>query len=98
MYQWLVKLNKNHGYATDEHNNISIVSKENEGYELEDILNKENSLEELDINLDEKRKDLSTLKSKTIWGRSLSALTILGETVLWCCLHPYNCYYSQLNN
>mgnify|MGYP003301381850 CR=1 FL=1 len=63
MYHWLFKLNKDHGYATDEHDNISIVCKENEGYELEDILKKENELEELVLDLKANNESLSTLNN-----------------------------------
>lgn len=83
MYQWLYKLNKDHGYATDENNSISIVCKENEGYELEDILKKENELEELDINLDEKKKDLSNLKFNNIFRAGYSILIFLFENYLY---------------
>lgn len=83
MYQWLIKLNKNHGYATDEHDNISIVSKENEGYELEDILKKENELEELDLELKEINKHLSNLKFNNIFRAGYSILIFLFENYLY---------------
>lgn len=83
MYQRLIKLNKNHGYATDEHNNISIVTKENDGYELEDILNKENSLEELDLELKEINKHLSNLKSNNKFRAGYSILVFLFENFLY---------------
>lgn len=40
MYQWLFQLNNNYGSTIDENNSISIISKENEGYELEKELQK----------------------------------------------------------
>lgn len=83
MYQWLIKLNKNHGYATDEYDNISIVSKENDGYELEDILKKENELEELDLELKEINKHLSELKSNNKFRTGYSILIFLFENYLY---------------
>ena len=74
------------------------VSRWQEKYQnaYERLAKKENELEELDINLDENRKNLTELKSKTIWGISLSSLTILGETFLWCCLHSHNSLTSMI--
>ena len=87
MNQNLIQINDNYGAVSDENGNISIISKDNQEYDLQDILTKENELEILKSRLNTEKKELSTNKIKIIFGEIMNGLIIGGEIALYYFLH-----------
>lgn len=87
MNQNLIQINDNYGAVSDENGNISIISKDNQEYDLQDILTKENELEILKSRLNTEKKELSTNKMNMIFGEIMNGIVIGGEIVLYYFLH-----------
>lgn len=87
MNQNLIQINDNYGAVSDENGNISIISKDNQEYDLQDILTKENELEILKSRLNTEKKELSTNKKNIIFGEIMNGLIIGGEIALYYFLH-----------
>ena len=77
MNQNLVQLNDKYAIATDENGEIKIISKGNNNYSHEDILVKENEIEDKTLKLKKVRNDLSKNKSEfiTFLGIQVSMLS-----------------------
>lgn len=77
-----MQINNNCGVVSDEDGNISIIKKENDLYDFEKILLKENELESLELKLKNSKKALSNNKQKMICGEIASVFLIMSEVVL----------------
>ena len=84
----LVQINDNYGIVSDEQGNINIVTKENAGYELKDILKKENELEKTSINLKKEKEALQHNKTHAIYREIITVFTIISEIFLYIELRP----------
>ena len=87
MNQNLIQINDNYGAVSDENGNVSIISKDNQEYYLQDILTKENELEILKSRLNTEKKELSTNKMNIILGEIMNGVIIGGEIALYYFLH-----------
>lgn len=82
-----IQINENYGAVSDETGNINIISKNTTEYNLKDILEKENTLENLKITLNNKKRELHNNKISTICANVLDCLIIGGEIALYNFLH-----------
>lgn len=74
MNQNLIEINDNYGVVTDEHNNIKLIKKENSSYPFEEILLRENELEELKTKLKVYTQILSSSRGAGVAGKIANAL------------------------
>ena len=73
----LTQINENYGIVSDEHGNVNIVTKKNAGYELKDILKKENELDEANNMLYNKKNELNHRKLRAIGGEILNIVLVI---------------------
>lgn len=83
MNQNLMQINNNCGVVSDEDGNISVIKKENDLYDFEKILLKENELETLELKLKNSKKELSDNKWIMKHDAILSVLLIVIEIVMF---------------
>lgn len=60
----LIKIDDNHGYVSNDRGDINLVSKENDSHDFEEILSKENDLENLNSDLNNDEHELYSTKVK----------------------------------
>ena len=87
MKQKLVQINDNYGIVADENGNINFIEKGNDSYNFEEILLKENNLEELKLKLEDCKNKLSLNKQNIIEGNVLSIIIIVAKIALFTFLH-----------
>ena len=87
MNQKLVEINNNYGIVSDENGNISFIEKENDSYNFEEILLKENNLDDLKSKLENYKNKLSDNKEKIIYDYITDACLIVLEIILFAFLH-----------
>lgn len=77
----LVLLSDNVGTVTDEHGNIKVVTKENDNYELKDILAKENEVDNKKNELENSEYNLRINKIRIILGELLN-IAVFGSSII----------------
>lgn len=82
MNQKLIQINDNYGVTIDENGNTKMVSKESNDYEFQDILTKENELENLSLKLDNAKNKLPLNKLNIILSTIINVLLLAGCTYL----------------
>ena len=82
MNQKLIQINDNYGVTIDENGNTKMVSKESNDCDFQDILIKENELEDLNLKLDNAKSKLSLNKLNIILSTMINVLLIAGCTYL----------------
>lgn len=90
MNQNLIEINDNYGVVTDEHNNIKLIKKENNSYPFEEILLRENELEELKLKLKEYTKSLFFNRQCIVASKIASAIFLTAFVIGFAFL------YSQM--
>ncbi len=79
MNQNLVEINNNCGIVSDENGNVSLIEKKNDTYNFEEILLKENQIENLKLKLEDYSKKLDQNKFDIIGGEIISTVLIATE-------------------
>lgn len=87
MNQNLIQLNNNCGMASDENGNLSLIGKESDSYDFEEILLKENDLENLNLRLQKSKEKLSDTKQNMIFGEIANVGLIGAEVFIYAFLH-----------
>lgn len=87
MNQNLIQINNNFGVVSDENGNISLIGKENCSYSFDEILLKDNELEDLNLKLKSSKAKLSDNKKNMIFGEIASVGLIVAEVFLYAFLH-----------
>lgn len=82
MNQKLIQINDNYGVTIDENGNTKMVSKESNDYEFQDILTKENELEDLNLKLDNAKNKLSLNKLNIILSTVINVFLLAVCTYL----------------
>lgn len=82
MNQKLIQINDNYGVTIDENGNTKMVSKESNDYEFQDILTKENELEDLNLKLDNAKNKLSLNKLNIILSTVINVFLLAVCTFL----------------
>ena len=87
MKKKLVQISNACGIVSDENGDISFIEKESDSYNFEEILLKENNLEELKSKLEDCKNKLSLNKQNIIGGNVGSIILITMEIALFTFLH-----------
>ncbi len=87
MNQHLIQINNNCGVVSDEDGNISLIKKENDLYDFEKTLLKENELETLELKLKNSKEALSDNNQNKIFGEIANAGLIVLEVAIFASLH-----------
>lgn len=82
MNQKLIQINDNYGVTIDENGNTKMVSKESNDYEFQDILTKENELEDLNLKLDNAKNKLPLNKLNIILSTVINVFLLAVCTYL----------------
>ena len=77
MNEYLSQISDNYGIVSDENGEIKVVTKSETNCEFQDILLKENELENLNLELIAAKRELTENKANTIFGE-LGNLVIIG--------------------
>ncbi len=76
MNKELIETNNNHGAVLDENGNVNLIKKENDSCQFEEILSKENDLENLKSQLEDHQHDLNWNEIKTGLAKIYNFLAI----------------------
>ncbi len=87
MNQNLFQLNDNCGIVSDEKGNTNLIKKENNSYQFDEILLKENEIERLRNKLSDCKDKLSLNKQNIIYGEIASIFLIVLEIFMFGFLH-----------
>lgn len=82
MNEYLSQISDNYGIVSDENGEIKVVTKSATNYELQDILLKENELENLNQELIAAKEELIDNKERTINGELCNLVIIVGLIIL----------------
>lgn len=88
MNEYLSQISNNYGIVSDENGEIKVVTKSATNYELQDILLKENELENLKQKLVAAKEELIDNKERTINGELCNLVIIGGEIFLAIAIFP----------
>lgn len=79
MNQNLVEINNNCGIVSDENGNVSLIEKKNDTYNFEEILLKENQIENLKLKLEIFKENLERNKKNIIYGEIINIVLLALE-------------------
>lgn len=88
MNEYLSQISDNYGIVSDENGEIKVVTKSATNYELQDILLKENELENLNQELIAAKEKLIDNKERTINGELCNLVIIVGLIILAVAIFP----------
>lgn len=88
MNEYLSQISDNYGIVSDENGEIKVVTKSATNYELQDILLKENELENLNQELIAAKEKLIDNKERTIDGELCNLVIIVGLIILAVAIFP----------
>lgn len=88
MNEYLSQISENYGIVSDENGEIKVVTKSATNYELQDILLKENELENLNQELIAAKEKLIDNKERTIDGELCNLVIIVGLIILAVAIFP----------
>lgn len=82
MNRTLVEINENNGASIDEYGNIRKISINSDEYKLEEILKKEDELENLNERLEEERRKYESVKMNISLARFLNSISVGGAVFM----------------